>query len=46
MTNSLTFYYIIFIIALLHLLLGFAWVIYKFMKPENRRKGTKGEKDN
>jgi flagellar biogenesis protein FliO len=32
MTDSLTFYYIIFAIVLLHLVLGFAWVIYKFMR--------------
>jgi heme/copper-type cytochrome/quinol oxidase subunit 3 len=33
MTDSLSFYYIIFAIVLLHVLLGFAWVIYKMMKP-------------
>jgi hypothetical protein len=31
MTDNITFYYIIFAIVLLHVLLGFAWVIYKFM---------------
>jgi cytochrome bd-type quinol oxidase subunit 1 len=29
---SMTLAYIIFAIVLLHLLLGFAWVIYRFMK--------------
>jgi cytochrome bd-type quinol oxidase subunit 2 len=46
MTHSLTFYYIIFAIVLLHLLLGFAWVIYKFMgKGKNNPGETKKEKD-
>ena len=35
MTDSLTFYYIIFAIVLLHVVLGFVWVIYKFMKSGN-----------
>jgi len=45
MTDSLSFYYIIFAIVLLHVLLGFAWVIYKFMKPGKKSFG-KGEKKN
>lgn len=33
MNSNFGLYYIIFGIVLLHLLIGFAWVIYKFMKP-------------
>jgi cbb3-type cytochrome oxidase subunit 3 len=36
---SMTLAYIIFAIVLLHLLLGFAWVIYRFMKkPQAEQK--------
>ena len=45
MTDSLSFYYIIFTIVLLHVLLGFAWVIYKFMKPGNNSNERKNEEE-
>ena len=43
---SMTLAYIIFAIVLLHLLLGFAWVIYKFMKksPAGQKKEKEPEK--
>ena len=37
---SLTLAYIIFAIVLLHVVVGFVWVIWKFMKkPDGRKKG-------
>ncbi len=45
MTDSLSFYYIVFAIVLLHVLLGFAWVIYKFMKPRDKKQNTTNKED-
>ncbi len=45
MTNNLTFYYIIFAIVLLHVVLGFAWVIYKFMKKSGEHPEQVGKKE-
>jgi len=39
--NNLTIAYIIFAIVLLHLLAGFAWVIYKFSKKESKKYNEK-----
>ena len=33
--NDLTIAYVIFAIVLLHLVIGFAWVIYKFSKKDS-----------
>ena len=35
--SSMTLAYIIFTIVLLHVILGFAWVIYKFSKPKFKK---------
>jgi hypothetical protein len=43
MTDSFTLAYIIFAIVLLHLILGFVWVIYKFSKKKKTGKTRMGE---
>lgn len=45
MTDNLTLAYIIFAIVLLHVILGFVWVIYKFSKKKKTDEtGMKGAK--
>ena len=38
--NNLTLAYIIFAIVLLHIVLGFAWVIYKFSEKSKKKENT------
>lgn len=42
MTDSLTLAYIIFAIVLLHLIGGFIWVFYKFMRKPKEKKQDPG----
>jgi len=43
---SLTLTYIIFAIVLLHIVAGFAWVLYKMMNPGNGKKKSSADTDN
>ncbi len=42
---SMTLAYIIFAIVLLHVVVGFAWVIYKFSKKPNHKEKSKIAED-
>jgi len=43
MTDNLTLAYIIFGIVLLHVIGGFVWVIFKFMKKKEKQSPKKEE---